>query len=468
MEPTIENFLEFEKQYKCNGIKVEGIPIWSLYRYEIHNAIKAASAEKKSSSGEPPVDKKDLIKMALNALKPLPRKKVDVLFVCDARRTKNNETGFYENIFLDEISKQYNSLILEHPENRKHMTPNGMDNVFFTDRVAFETNLAVKLSSKFNTSKRKRYTLEIENAFKNIFDAIKNEFGADIFDKMVEEMVDRMYYYEITKKYCAKILDRTKPKLIVELCYYLIDNFAMSELGKERGVPTAEYAHGFAFPTHTPMQFNADEDISVLPDYHLMFSVTQKEEVHFPSKVKLVPIGFPFFERERDKFKNKYPRDDKTILFISTLAEGEQISKIAAEVADKLGDEYHIIYKLHPKEFSYYKERFPWLNNSKIDVIDNSENHIFKYLAESQVIVSTRTASVQEGIGFGCKVILLNLGDTAINMRYFIEQEKVPLVDEANEVVRLIKEDKAGKVEADGLYEPNALENFKSFINDML
>ena len=28
-ESTIENFLEFEKSYKCNSICVDGVPIWS-------------------------------------------------------------------------------------------------------------------------------------------------------------------------------------------------------------------------------------------------------------------------------------------------------------------------------------------------------------------------------------------------------------------------------------------------------
>ncbi|CBK75342.1 hypothetical protein CIY_27800 [Butyrivibrio fibrisolvens 16/4] len=199
LEPTIENFLKFEKEYNCNNIRVYGIPIWSLYRYEIHNEIKKQTVGRVSEGGPNPVDKKDLLRMALNALKPFCYRNVDVLFVCDARRTKNAETGLYENIFLDDISKKYKSVILEQPENRKHFVPNGMKNVYFTDRVAFKTNIAVKLSHKFNTTKRKRYTKGIEEVFGNIFKAIEKEFGVDMFDKMVDEMVDRMYYYEITK-----------------------------------------------------------------------------------------------------------------------------------------------------------------------------------------------------------------------------------------------------------------------------
>ncbi|SCZ78676.1 hypothetical protein [Pseudobutyrivibrio xylanivorans] len=467
-EPTIENFLEFEKKYKCNSIKVEGMPIWSLYRYEIHNEIKKQTVGRTAEGSEPPINKKDLLTMALNALKPFNYRNVDVLFVCDGRRSKNADTGVYENIYLDEISKKFNSVILEQPENRKHSTPNGMDNVYFTDRVAFKTNLAVKLSTKFNTPKRKRYEAGVRAAFTDIFKAIKEEFGPDITDKMVDEMVDRMYYYEITKKYCGKILDKAQPKLIVELCYYLINNFAMSELGKERGIPTAEYAHGFAFPTHTPMQFNPEERISVLPDYHLTYSKSQEDEVHFPDNVKLVPVGFPFFERERDRYKAKYPREEKTIVFISALAEGEQISKMAAEVSEALGDEYRVIYKLHPKEFGYYKERFPWLANSKVEVIDNSENHMFRYLAESGTIVCTRTAALQEGIGFGCRVILLNFGDTALNLKTLIEKENIPLVDTAEEITDLIKNNKAAFVNPNGMYEPNAIENLTRFISEIM
>ncbi len=468
LEPTIENFLEFERKYKCNRITIEDIPIWSLYRYEIHNSIKAHTIGRTSEGAIEGVSKKELLKMAINALKPFKYKNIDVLFVCDARRSKNATTGIYENIYFDEISKYYNSVILEHPENKKHFEPNGMDNVFYTDRVAFETNIAVKLSKKLRTSKRKRYEQEVRESLKAVFEAIKIEFGVDVFEELVDDIVDRMYYYEITKRYCGKILDKAKPKLIIELCYYLIDNFAMSALGKERGIPTAEYAHGFAFATHTPMQFNPEEHISVLPDAHLTFSREQNNVVHFPDTVKVVPIGFPFFEREREKYKADYPREEKTILFISTLAEGEAISRLAAQVAEQLGDEYRIIYKLHPKEFGYYKERFPWLLSGKIDVIDNNENHMFRYLAESSTIICTRTAALQEGIGFGCKVILLNFGDTAINLKDFIEKENLPLVDTASQVVDIIKTDSAGKVEPDGMYEPQAMDNLCNYIDEVI
>lgn len=462
-EPTIENFLAFEREHKCNSIIVENMPMWSLYRYEIHNAIKRDTVGRVDGV-QTAFKKSELFKMFLNSLKPFPYRNVDVLFVGDGARNKNVDTGVYENIYFDEVSKRFNSVILEHPVNHTHMQPNGMDNVFFTDKVAFKTNLAVKLSRKFNTSKRRKYEAEVREALKDVFEAIKTTFGPDLFEEMVPEIVDRMYYFEINKKYCGKLLDKAQPKLIIEMCYYAMECFAMSALGKERGIPTAEYSHGFAFPTHTPMQFNPEERISVLPDYELIWSHTQDSIVHMPDNIPLITVGFPFFEREREKYKAKFPRDEKTICFISTLAEGEQISKIAAQVADTLGNEYHVIYKLHPHEFGYYKERYPWLVNDNLDVIDNTENHIFKYLAESSVVVSTRTASVWEGIGFGCKTILLNFGDTAVNMEYFIKEKNVPLVDTADEVVDLIKRDAAGFVEPDGMFEPNAMEKICSFI----
>lgn len=460
--PSIENFLEFERKYKCNSIRACGIPVWTLYRYEIHNTIKKHTVGREEGT-QTPFSKKELISMALNAIKPLPRKKVDVLFVADGRRNKNIETGVYENIFFDEVSKQFNSLLVEHPDNHTHLQPNGMDNVFFTDRVAFKTNIAVKLANKFSTKKKREYTKAVIESYGSIFDAIKDTFGPDVKKELIEGFVERMYYYEITKAFCSKILDRVQPKLIMELCYYSMESFAYSALGKERGIPTAEYAHGFAFPTHTPMQFNPEDNVEVLPDYHLTYSKTQESVVHFPSEVHIITVGFPFFEREREKYKAKYPRDEKTICFVSTLAEGEEISKIASGVANLIGDEYHIIYKLHPKEYSYYCERFPWLLNDKIDVIDNNDNHMFKYLAQSKVIISTRTASVEEGIGFGCKVILLDYGDTRINMSYYINNG-IPIVNRVEEVVDLIKNDRAGTIDANGIYEPGAMENMCNYI----
>ncbi len=226
-EPTIENFLAFERQHKCNQIQIEGMHIWALYRYEIHNAIKKATVGR-TESDQLPFTKKELITMAINALKPFKYKNVDVLFIGNGRRTKNPDTGIFEDIYCDEIAKKYNSVILEHPENHGHCTPNGMDNVYFTDRVAFKTNLAVKLSRKFNTSLRQRRTKELTEALTPIFDDIKKDFGPDLASKMIPEMVDRMYYIDITKRFCGKILDKANPKLIIEICYYAMESYAMS------------------------------------------------------------------------------------------------------------------------------------------------------------------------------------------------------------------------------------------------
>lgn len=466
-DASIENFLAFEKEYKCNFLEVEGVHIWALYRYEIHNALKKAGAGSKEA-GEKPFAKSDLVKMALNSLKPFKYKNVDLLFVSDGRRNKNPKTGIYENIYFDALAKKYNSVILEHPENHTHMEPNGMDNVYFTDKVAFETNIAVKLSKKFNTKKRHARKKALHLAFDGIFEALREEFGPDIRDEMIEGMTDRLYYFDITKKYCGKILDKAKPKLIIEMCYYAMECYAMSALGKERGIPTAEYAHGFAFPTHTPMQYNGDDRIPELPDAELTYSHSQDNVVHLPDNIPLIAVGFPFYESQRDLYLSQYPKDDHTICFISTLAEGEQISRMAVAVAEALGDDYHVIYKLHPKEFGYYRDRYPWLINDRLEVIDTTENHIFRYLAQSKYLVSTRTASVWEGIGLGCQAILLNLGDTAINMTYFTKEKGVPLVDTAQEVVDLIKNDKVSHVDPDEMFEPHAFENICAYIDGVL
>ncbi len=465
--PSIENFLAFERKYNCNNIKVNGIPVWTLYRYEIHNTIKKYTVGREEGT-QTPFSKKELFNMAMNALKPLPHKKVDVLFVADGRRNRNIETGVYENIFFDEVSKQFNSLLVEHPDNHTHLQPNGMNNVFFTDRVAFKTNIAVKLANRFNTKKKQQYTDAVKNSYGNIFVEIEKTFGTDIADELIDGFVERIFYYEITKKYCSQILDRVQPKLIMELCYYSMESFAYSALGKERGIPTAEYAHGFAFPTLTPMQFNPEDNSEVLPDHELIYSRTQEKIVHLPSNVKMHTVGFPFFEREREKYKSKYPKEEKTICFISTEREGIYISKIAADLAEKVGDEYRIIYKLHPKEFGFYKERYPWLLDKKVDIIDTLDNHIFRYLAESNVTVSTVSASVWESIGFGCGTILLDIGETARNMAYLIDGYNVPIVENAEQIIDILEKDKVVFVDPESIFEPNAMNNICNFIKDFI
>ena len=140
------------------------------------------------------------------------------------------------------------------------------------------------------------------------------------------------------------------------------------------------------------------------------------------------------------------------------------MSKLAAKVADALGDEYHIIYKLHPKEFGFYKERYPWLLGKKVDIIDTIDNHIFRYLAESKITISTVSASVWESIGFGCGMILLDIGETRRNMQYLINEHGVPIVSDAEEIIDVIRNNREVYVDPDSIFEPNAMDNICKFI----
>lgn len=136
----------------------------------------------------------------------------------------------------------------------------------------------------------------------------------------------------------------------------------------------------------------------LFPDYVLTFGEYWCKDFNVPSNI--LAIGNDFFCS-----KPKVESDD-SILIVSTIVHGGELSKFALSLA-KERDDLKIVYKLHPNEFHLKEEYIEFFKfNSNISVI-SSETDTSVLIARSQLVVLIVSAVIYEALNQNKRVAVL-------------------------------------------------------------
>lgn len=469
---NINDFLRIENKYNMYELEVDGINYWEYFRFQIWNVV--ICSEKLDMKRTREFGKESILykmKLVFNILKQCaayltaPKSKVDVCFIDHERRVRQG--AYYECIYTERLVEQYpDSVVLERPYNYSHLTPVKTPNLLYTDWIVLVGNIYYKIHSILKTTKYKRVYSAIEKQLVIPFNEIKEAYNLQVnLDKTIKLGVEK--YFMCKKQYgmYEKLLKKLSPKVIVEVCHYSRQCMLINEIAKKMQIPTLELEHGSLHEEHAAYQYATEKKLPQLPDKILIFSDYWKHVAHLPGEgTELIAVGFPYFEEQVERYKQEVNHKEKTILFISQGTIGIELSRLAVDVWEKVkGKNIKIIYKLHPAEYNTWKEDYPWLIDSCIEVIDNLEHNIYEYFAMSDVQVGVYSTAVYEGLGFGLKTMIFNAA-FAETMSGLIEQGYAILVNNADEVVNNLECDD-GKNATVTFWKTNALENIKAVIN---
>jgi hypothetical protein len=87
------------------------------------------------------------------------------------------------------------------------------------------------------------------------------------------------------------------------------------------------------------------------------------------------------------------------VIFLSQGESGERLSRIATEFA-ALEHDWSVVYKLHPGEYSRWREAYPWLEDAPLRVVDGSEPPLYELFARSRAQVGAYSTALYEGLYF--------------------------------------------------------------------
>lgn len=468
----INRFLEIEKKHSLNQLTCRGVYYWNFCRFGIWNydicseKLELQEAHNKQKMTLPKI--KNLFFTYVKGFKI--KKSYEILVLNHQRRIFDGQK--YECIYTDDIiDDKYNALFLEAPFQFSHLKPAKSKNIAYTDCIIVNSEFYVRWYKKFH---KKDYHIIFDSIKKDVEKAINDmqqSFGwSKSEEEIVRKLTDTVIRCNYEKKRYEKILEKVSPKLIVEVVHYGRMPMLINELAKSMNIPTIEFQHGTMYREHAAYQYNLDQNIPQLPDYLFAFSEFWKNNISVPiPDNNIVVTGFPNFEKKMLKYKGYERSDDrKTLLFLSQGTIGKYLSKLACEVANKLSNEqFRIIYKLHPSEYSTWREELPDLINSGIEVIDSRNVDLYELFAQSDIQIGAYSTAVFEGMGFGVSTYIYNVGHYDI-MLPLIEQGYAKLISSAEELVSSIFQDENETVDGSLFWKMNAKENMQNEIDRLL
>ena len=458
IEGLREDFLEFEKENGLFSLEVKDVRFWERVRFNIYQDLTDDLRLRKSNGPEDSsVGVYSVLKIFYLTLRnfiyknPVFGDQTDILFYGHRRRKK--DSGQHEDIYCDPIISELDLdyMYLQEPNNLEHKNPKA-ENVRYLDFTKFLPKILYKLLKPLYSIGDKREELEkLERDMAERYGVEKN---------IVEKAHKESFIAKVEKKLNKIYLKILRPKVAVFLVSYTREN--QIEACKELGITTVELQHGIIGEAH--MGYNYPEGKKSFPDYLFTFGDYWKESAKFPiDDEKIVSMGYPYLEREINRYEDIEPEDQ--VLFISQPTIGEELSKVALNLSEQDND-YKIVYKLHPKEYDNWRKEYPWLENSNIKIVDNDRKSLYKWFAQSKTQVGVNSTALYEGRGMGLETFIMDISGSSIVKNLF-KEENARLVSNAEDLRDNIKLSRSNK-NAEKFFKPSSIENFSEEIDSLI
>jgi len=462
----VQDFIEFQRledELNLFDITIQGVKVWERIRFQIYSAIETRMLDKSFTH-----QRKNRFSRLIRLLKAIfsfrrnPRfaPKSDIMFVCSARRVLEND-GMWWDIYTDPITQEFEvtPIAFETHFNNQHYGPEKTPNLRYFD--FFETIAYLKRTlgiTKITLDSREIQLLG------NIADELNNRFQTklkieSITRRLLEERKVRLPQY-------ISLLKRIKPKIVVLAQGYYWED--MIEACRLLGIKTVELQHGVIYQYHAAYSYEGhSRRKDQFADYILLWGDYWKSSVVFPiPEERSVSVGFPYLESKRNSLSGIEKK--RQILFISQGNIGVKLSEFAVAVSETISREYKIVYKLHPQEQMDWREKYPWLVSSSIEVVDPSKITLHELFAESEIQVGVCSTALFEGLAFGLRTYVLDASCVEL-MNPIIEKGIVKKVSSPEEFSRDINRDSnMSSFNINLVFKDHATENIISFLRGLL
>ena len=477
----VEAILEVEEKYDLNMEAIDGFHFWTYARYNFFLSLirikvgNTASHHKKNLVQKVIPILKMVVIMCIgsitNGLRKIPEK-TDVWFLSHTRRVW--EKDCYKCIYTDDIKNYFdNSISLEGLyDKREHRKPSYTKDLIYSDQIVLGSYVYAIINVVFF---RKKYLELVKIINDKLQDPVKELEKALLchinLNKLVKTTAYRYYFYRFRFNNYYKIINKSKPKVIVEVVSYAMDCMIINEIAKKEHIPTMELQHGASGKEHLAYNFLQGRNIDQFPEYFLAHSDYWCTQAAFPIDNKhIISAGFPYIEKEMLNYSAPKKEKKRNILFISQPIVGKRLSEIASQLNRILDlEEYQIIYKLHPSEYKTWREEYPELQKEDIIIADESGKNLYEYLSICDIQVGVYSTAIYEGIAFGLETFI---ADTfgAEGMEDLVKQNYAVLIKDEKELFEgITKQEKAvGLQDRQKFWKEDALKTIVDIIKSFL
>lgn len=414
----LQEFLKLEEKHHMLEAKVFDVSYWMFLRKWIYNDILKQKENMRNVSIRKEHENENKFSVGFHLVfnsffrhYSIPEK-TDILISSHPRRILEN--GKYICTYTTPVTlAAENVLVMERPNPYLHKRPVPEKKILYVDRSILTSNLMYLFIKKIRKAQMRQMSQEIKCKLEPFLQDVREVFQLELkIDGYIKETIRHSILYSVKRKYYDRILKKTNPKVILEVVSYLPENMILNELAKQYHIPTIELQHGTISRKNISYTLMPGRIMPQLPDYFFAFSEFWKSMI--PETIPrehIKVVGFPYFEGEINRIrKTSGYKNGKTICFISQWNVGEQLSRLAVELSQRLqGKDWKIYYKLHPAEYNTWKETYPWLCDSTVEVLGENDISLYEMFAKSDIQVGVGSTAIYEGLGFGVETFIYEI-----------------------------------------------------------
>lgn len=386
------------------------------------------------------------------------RKKI--LFAGTPRRLLRND-GCWWDIYTDPIINllKTSTVSIEYSFLFNHFKPPRTKNLRYFDFLDFLSHsMQVLRLTRLDFTQRENQLLT------TLQEELKTRFGVEIdvlqrVKLVLEKRKARLPLYQI-------LLRRIQPSFVVVVTSYGKEDFI--EACKSLKIPVAELQHGVIHRFHLGYSYEGRNRNKVTyPDYLLSFGEYWKEGIEYPiPSERIIPVGFPLIDDQRTKFASIQRKNQ--IVFISQTTAGELLSKFAVELSKTKQLPFKIVYKLQPQECDIWKENYPWLIDSDVEVIDTKSDVLHKILAESKMQIGVSSTALYEGLAFGLRTFITD-GPGVEYLDALVNSGIVQKIETSDDLLRLFEEEeRIGSFDSEYFFKSGATRAIADFLEERI
>lgn len=388
-------------------------------------------------------------------------KQTDFLIFGNGRRIFNS--FYYEDIYFDSWLKNIDAsnLYIEYSWNGTHLYP-----VQTKNRLYFDIFEAFALASYLIRKPLIKLPIELLSKIDFIQNELERLFSVTLPKNFLKnELLVRITVDEIYYRAFRYILLKTKPKFIIEVCYYSNPNMILNEVAHSLNIPTYELQHGTIGSNHVAYNFKSIHNFNWFPDNILLYGDYWRDSASFPiSKSNTHSIGNPYLEQLLSEYP-KIESDKKYIIIISQPTIIDELIKFVLKLHTLLSAPYEIIYKLHPQEYSTYATSYKTLIEKGVHIAQPDEN-LYYLQSKAYAQVGVYSTAVFEGFAYGLRTFIIK----AYGSEYMldaIEKGFAHLVETPEQVIDKLNTTIAPP-KPDYFWKNDAKNNMVNFINNLL
>lgn len=387
----------------------------------------------------------------------------DILMFTFNRRAK--QEGVYVSSVTDEISLnlELSNCIVEVPYNGGYYRPVPIKDIKYFD--PWEDIGINKDAQQYAPISRGLLRKQLLQIFEKELQFSFSPEEKNILTQHINYFI--MYREELMANY-RKVIQKVNPKLVLLTTSYIGEWVVLLELLKELKIPSIEILHGYVDNHYLPYNYKNHGMNDAQPDYIFVYSQLQKEQVNWGiSKDHIRVVGYPEGEkRSRELLLHPIKRSKKRITFISNMA--QVMEKYLNVLAKNINlDEYEILFKLHPNEYTCWKDIYKNLSQH-VNVIDNNKNDIHYYLANSDIVIGINSTALFEATFYPIHIYILQ-EDSYQNMNLLLKSSAATLVCDSHALLSGILTNNAKEtLNNDSIYRKNSIENINLEIRKII